>query len=365
MGVDHDLKRHYAAPGMWFRRARPVIRAVDGVSFSLKSGETFSVVGESGCGKTTLSRMILDLEKSTSGEVAYQQKDLAKLRGADYREYRTSVQAVFQDPTTSLDPRRRIRSIVAEPLIVNTQLRGAALQDRVDALMRSTGLDPAVGKFFPHELSGGMRQRVAVAQALALNPKIILLDEPVSSLDVSIRAQIMNLLKDLQQEFGVAYILIAHDLGTVRYLSHQIAAMYVGQFVEQGASEKIFTEALHPYTISLISAVGSTDRLRTGRIVLKGEPASPAAPPPGCRFHSRCWLREQLGSPERCTSTQPELRPVTAPDHLVACHFSEELADPSRRADRIGIAVAGSGLAPDGAHERGTPVTATPAVPLS
>lgn len=326
------LEKHFphGASLAWWRTPG-VVRAVDGVSFALEGGQTLSIVGESGCGKTTVARLLLDLDAPTAGTLRFQGAEVAAMARADWRVYRLSVQAVFQDPTSSLDPKRRIGDIVGEPLLVNTDMRGPALARRVAELLEGVGLNASVTTAFPHEMSGGMRQRVAIAQALALKPQLIVLDEPVSALDVSIRAQIMNLLKDLQAEHGIAYVMIAHDLGTVRYLSHKVAAMYVGKFVETGDSEDIFQKPLHPYTIALISAVGSIKDYKAGRIVLTGETASPITPPAGCRFHPRCWLARQLGTPERCTAEAPALRKIRA-GQSVACHFAERLDDPESRA---------------------------------
>ncbi|MQA80497.1 MAG: ATP-binding cassette domain-containing protein [Streptosporangiales bacterium] len=334
-----NLTKYYplARKAPWSRRTG-VVRAVDGISFSLGEQETISLVGESGCGKTTTARMILDLERPTKGEIVYRSRDLRTLRGSSRLEYRTSVQAVFQDPTTSLDPRRRVRAIVGEPLAVNRKLSHGELNRHVDELLTAVGLDLSQARSFPHELSGGMRQRVAVAQSLALRPSLIVLDEPVSALDVSIRAQIMNLLKDLQTEFGLSYLLIAHDLATVRYLSDQVAALYLGQIVEIGDSEIMFTRSLHPYTLALISAADSSeDRDGRPRIVLQGDVASPADPPSGCRFHPRCWLRTQLSDTERCTTEAPALRPL-GENHRVACHFAETLTEPEQRKRLLDVA---------------------------
>ncbi|WP_417207698.1 ABC transporter ATP-binding protein [Antarctobacter sp.] len=332
------VKRHFPqGASLAFWRDREKIKAVDGISFRLVPGETLSIVGESGCGKTTLARMLLDLDRPTVGCIRFEGEDVAALPKSDWKAFRLSVQAVFQDPTSSLDPKRRIRDIIAEPLLVNTRLRGAVLDDRIAELLQDVGLNAGVATAFPHELSGGMRQRVAIAQALALNPKVIILDEPVSALDVSIRAQIMNLLKRLREEHGITYVMIAHDLGTVRYLSHRVAAMYAGQFVETGDTDALFDDPLHPYTIALISAVGSTRALAKGRIVLSGEPASPLDRLPGCRFQPRCWLCRQIGRPKTCTTLEPELRDVRD-GQRVACHFAEELLDPARRAVHIDAA---------------------------
>lgn len=341
------IKRHFRhGESLIFWREREKVRAVDGVSFRLLPGETLSIVGESGCGKTTLARMLLGLDHPTEGEIIFAGEDVAALSGAKWKAFRLSVQAVFQDPTSSLDPKRRIGDIVAEPLIVNTKLRGKVLEERVAGLLQDVGLNAGVASAFPHELSGGMRQRVAIAQALALNPKVIILDEPVSALDVSIRAQIMNLLKRLREEHGITYVMIAHDLGTVRYLSQKVAAMYAGQFVEMSETDDLFDAPLHPYTIALISAVGSTKALERGRIVLSGEPASPLALPPGCSFQPRCWLCRQLGQPSRCSTERPKLRDIEG-TRSVACHFAEELQRPEARAVHIEAACRDSVAEPE------------------
>jgi oligopeptide transport system ATP-binding protein len=312
-------------------RSQGTVRAVDGISFTLEEKTTIGIVGESGCGKTTTGRMILDLDRPTSGEILFRGQRIDKLKGAERKRYRTSVQAVFQDATTSLNPRRRVRANIAEPLKVHEHLSKSAITQRVDELLDVVGLDTAVGDSFAHELSGGMRQRVAVARSLALNPSLIVLDEPVSALDVSIGAQVMNLLSDLQQEHGLSYVLIAHNLATVRYLSHKVAVLYLGQIVEMADAETIFTDGLHPYSLALISAAeSSVDRRGRGRIVLGGEVASPANPPRGCRFHPRCFLRTQLGDPARCVEEVPDLRSV-GEGHVVSCHFAEEMINPTNR----------------------------------
>jgi oligopeptide/dipeptide ABC transporter ATP-binding protein len=313
-----DVRKYFpqrrALPSPW---SRTWVRAVDGVSLEIRPHETLSVVGESGCGKTTTARLILRLDQPTAGRVTFEGRDITTLTGPELRRYRASVQAVFQDPTSSLNPRMRAGRIIAEPLVVNARLAAGEVRERVRELLVAVGLETAAAGSFPHEFSGGMRQRIAVARALALHPSLIVLDEPVSALDVSIRAQIMNLLKDLQERFGMAYLLIAHNLATVRYLSHRVVVMYLGKIVESAPAEALFTRPLHPYTKALISASLPT---RPGEereeILLGGDVPSPTNPPPGCRFHPRCPL-----AVARCAEEEPALREL-GPQHRAACHLA-------------------------------------------
>ena len=277
------LKKHFpVTSGGVMSKVTGWVRAVDDVSFSIREGETFALVGESGCGKTTTAKVILLLEKPTDGSVKFHDKDIYKLRGKDLRQYRASTQVVLQDPSSSLNPKMRVKSIVAEPLVVNkvASMSNGAVNQRVDEVLLQVGLEPEAARRFPHEFSGGQKQRIALARALSLSPDLIVLDEPVSALDVSIRAQAMNLFKDLQAELGVAYLLIAHDLATVRYMAHDVGVMYLGKLAERSHSEELFTNPLHPYTKALIAAtLPSHPDLISEEDVLSGEVPSPLDPP--------------------------------------------------------------------------------------
>ena len=313
------LKKHYPVQrGFAMFGAREYLKAVDGVTFDLEARKTFGLVGESGCGKTTTAKLLLGLEVPTEGEILFEGADVTKLSKAGRREYRSSVQAVFQDPWASLNPRMRVRAIVGEPLEINTRMTKAQITTRVGELLEEVGLNPYQANLYPHEFSGGQRQRIGVARSLALNPKIVILDEPVSALDVSIRAQIMNLLADLQAEHGLGYLLIAHNLATVRYMCHKMAVMYLGRMVESGDTEDIFNNTLHPYTRALVSAaLPSHPDIQREEIVLVGEVPSPVNPPSGCRFHPRC--QEFIG--EVCEQVVPEMLEPQEPGHLVNCHL--------------------------------------------
>jgi oligopeptide/dipeptide ABC transporter ATP-binding protein len=315
-----DLTKHFAARSGPFGTNPRVVRAVDGISFSIEAGTTLALVGESGCGKTTTARLVLLLERATSGSIRFRDQDVASLRGAGLHAYRRAVQAVFQDPYSSLSPRMRVREIVGEPLEIHERLRGKELEARVQGLLHDVGLESAAANYYPHQFSGGQRQRIAVARALSLNPSLIVLDEPVSSLDVSIRAQILNLLVELQERLGLSYLLISHDLAIVEFMSHQIAVMYAGQIVERASRDEVYSSPLHPYTEALIAAVPKPDPGLPLRNVVGGEVANPADPPSGCRFHPRCPLREELGRPAICADEQPALR-EGRPGHAAACHF--------------------------------------------
>ena len=312
-----DLKKHFPVTrGVLVMKTIGWVKAVDGISFSIPQGETLAVVGESGCGKTTTAKLILRLEEPTDGEVLIDGQPVHDLRGEALKTYRTTVQAVFQDPWSSLNPRMRVRQIVAEPLVINRKMSRSAIETRVREVLDSVGLRPQQANLYPHEFSGGQRQRIAMASALVSNPKLIILDEPVSALDVSIRAQIMNLLVDLQQAYHVSYLLIAHHLATTRYMAHEVAVMYLGKIVERARTEALFTRPLHPYTQALFSAAlpGHPDVTRE-EIILPGEVPSPINPPGGCRFHPRC----PVARPE-CAEVEPQQTDID-PGHTVACHL--------------------------------------------
>jgi len=310
-----SLTKHFPVRRGIFGRPAGLVRAVDSISFAIEAGKTLGLVGESGCGKTTTSRMILHVETPTSGAIRFEGAPLVGLDRSGLRRYRRSVQAVFQDPYASLDPRMRVGAIVGEPLVINERPATPALRTRVLELLELVGLPERAAELFPHEFSGGQRQRIAIARALALSPKLVVLDEPVSALDVSIRAQILNLLRDLQRRLGVAYLFIAHDLAAVAHMSHTIAVMYLGKIVELGAAADVALHPKHPYTQALFSAALPLERQqRREEIILSGEIPSPLDPPPGCRFHTRC---PQVM--ERCRRDEPPLAPESG--RLVACHL--------------------------------------------
>ena len=312
-----DLKKYFpVTKGLLYQRVTGYIKAVDGVSFQLRAGETLGLVGESGCGKTTTAKMLLVLDRPTSGAILFQGQEVQNAKTSALKEYRRSVQAVFQDPWSSLNPRMRVKHLIAEPMVINLKLSRHEMQERVIDLLNAVGLDRYHSNLYPHEFSGGQRQRLAIARALALNPKVIVLDEPVSALDVSIRAQIMNLLKDLQAEFNVGYLLIAHHLATVRYMCKYVAVMYLGQIVEFSDVRDLYENPLHPYTKALMSAaLPSHPDIEQDETILTGEVPSPLNPPEGCHFHTRCPF-----AMDRCSVEVPVVKEVV-PGHRVACHL--------------------------------------------
>jgi oligopeptide/dipeptide ABC transporter ATP-binding protein len=316
-----DIKKYFPIKKGFFNKQVGAVRALDGISLKIYEGETLGLVGESGCGKSTLGRVMLRLLSATSGSVTFEGQSVLSASTSELKKLRKQMQIVFQNPYASLDPRMTVAQIVAEPLEVHGVARGAELKDRVHKLLKLVGLSDEMANRYPHEFSGGQRQRIGIARALALRPKLIVADEPVSALDVSVQAQILNLLIDLRSEFNLTYLLVAHNLDVVRYISDRIAVMYLGRIVELGECADVYAMPLHPYTQALISAapVPDPDYDRTNRIVLQGDLPSPANPPSGCRFHTRCPIAQ-----DKCKVDDPELREIV-PGHFSACHFAETL----------------------------------------
>ncbi len=313
-----DLKMYFpVTAGIIFQRKIADVKAVDGISFSIRRGETLGLVGESGCGKSTTGRCILQLYRPTAGEVLFDGRDLTRVKGGELRAFRRKMQMIFQDPYASLNPRMSVGSIIGEPLAIHSLATGRARKERVAELMRIVGLNPFYANRYPHEFSGGQRQRIGVARALAVEPDFIVCDEPVSALDVSIQAQIINLLMDLQQQFGLTYLFIAHDLSVVRHISDRVAVMYLGKLMELADRNELYENPLHPYTKALLSAVPIPDPMveaKRERIILTGDVPSPLRPAPGCVFHTRCPI-----AIDECRQFTPEWREASS-GHWVACH---------------------------------------------
>jgi len=310
-----DLKKYYPVTGGLLSRHLGDVKAVDGVSFYINEGETLGLVGESGCGKSTLGRTILRLEEPTEGKIIYQGIDITSLGKKALRELRKEIQIIFQDPQASLDPRMTIEQSIGEPLLIHGVKDDRERAKRVVEILERVGLEVQHSWRYPHEFSSGQRQRIGIGRVLTLNPRLIIADEPVSALDVSIQAQILNLMLDLQKEFGLAYLFIAHDLSVIRQVSHRVAVMYLGKIVELAGREEIFQNALHPYTQALLSAIPDVRREKKTRILLPGSVPSPLNPPPGCHFHPRCHRVLPV-----CSKEEPQLKDVGG-GHLVACHL--------------------------------------------
>jgi len=316
--VDHLVKHFPIMKGVFIQKQVGAVHAVDDVSFDVYKGETLGLVGESGCGKSTTGRAILQLYRPTSGSVFYEGKDLVKLKGEELRKTRRRMQMIFQDPYASLNPRMTVGQIITEPMLIHDMISQKDAQGEAERLLKLVGLNPAYTSRYPHEFSGGQRQRIGIARSLALEPALIVCDEPISALDVSIQAQVVNLLEDLQAELGLTYLFIAHDLSMVRHISDRVAVMYLGIIVELTTRDELYANGLHPYTKALLSAVPIPDpmvEMKRKRIILTGDVPSPINPPSGCRFRTRCPIAAEI-----CAQQKPDFREVS-PGHWVACHM--------------------------------------------
>ena len=312
------LVKHFPITRGIFRRQVGTVKAVDGISFEIKGRETLGLVGESGCGKSTTGRLILQLLEATSGKVFFKEHELTSISKTDLRKQRPQMQMIFQDPQDSLNPRMTVGSIISEPMLEHQRLKKKQRQERVEQLLNSVGLDPNVTNRYPHEFSGGQRQRIGIARALSLSPDFIICDEPIAALDVSIQAQVINLLEDLQEEFGLTYLFISHDLSMIRHIANRVAVMYLGRIVELASSQELYSRPVHPYTKALLSAVPLHDPVlekKRKRTILTGDVPSPADPPSGCHFSTRCPIAE-----DNCFKIAPEWREISS-GHNVACHL--------------------------------------------
>ncbi|MFK3939984.1 ABC transporter ATP-binding protein [Alkalihalobacillus sp. NPDC078783] len=325
----NDLKQHFPIKGGMLGRTVNHVKAVDGVSFAIKEGETVSIVGESGCGKSTTGRAILRLDEPTSGEIEFQGKDLLSISKSEMRKMRKDLQIIFQDPYASINPRQTVRQILEEAMEIQNAVPKKDRESRIKELMDTVGLGPHQIDRYPHEFSGGQRQRIGIARALSVDPKLIVCDEAVSALDVSIQAQVINLLKKLQRELKLTYLFISHDLGVVRHISDRVIVMYLGRIVEIGDKKSVFDQSQHPYTKALLSAIPVPDPTsKPNRIILKGDVPSPIDPPAGCRFHTRCPF-----ATDKCRTETPELRTTDylKDGHMAACHYMEEIEAGTRK----------------------------------